>query len=372
MVLYLFIYLFKWRKISLIEWKKLYPNKHDRKNYLKAVEFRNPDWIPCSMSIFAAVRKKYGSELEDIMVKYPFIFGKYKKGMVKFVKIDEYHKAGKYNRDNWGCLWYNTHGGYEGQCIEHPIADWKDFETYTPPDPLKFSERGKRHWFGKKFEVKASHKMGIIAGGSGERLFDRLYLLRGFSNLMMDIARKHEKLPSLIDMLTQHELKLINKWLKYGVDQISFHTDIGTQNRLMIHPKQFRKYIKPMFMELFQTCRKGGAHVYLSSDGYLLDIVDDLIECGVSIHDPQARANTIEGIAKHYKGKMCIDLDLDRQMYPFATPHQIKKHIKKAVDLLNSEEGGLMLKAEISDANVPLENIKAICEAFEEYCFPKK
>ena len=38
---------------------------------------------------------------------------------------------------------------------------------------------------------------------------------------------------------------------------------------------------------VFQRCREAGVHVWYSSDGNILPIVDDLIECGVSIHDPQ-------------------------------------------------------------------------------------
>ena len=127
-----------------------------------------------------------------------------------------------------------------------------------------------------------------------------------------------------------------------------------------------------MYSNIFQPLRKADILVYLSSDGNLLEIVDDLIECGVSIHDPQFRANGLEGIAKHYKGKMCIDLDLDRQSFPFALPETLKAQIRDAVDILAMPEGGLMMKAEISDANVPLENIEAIAEAFEEYCIPRK
>jgi hypothetical protein len=39
---------------------------------------------------------------------------------------------------------------------------------------------------------------------------------------------------------------------------------------------------------------------------------------------------------------------------------------------LNTPQGGLMMKAEISDDQVPLENIEAICTAFEKYCIPKR
>jgi len=41
-----------------------------------------------------------------------------------------------------------------------------------------------------------------------------------------------------------------------------------------------------MFKKLFEPAVKKDKHVYLSSDGHLLEIVDDLIECGVSLHDP--------------------------------------------------------------------------------------
>ena len=56
----------------------------------------------------------------------------------------------------------------------------------------------------------------------------------------------------------------------------------------------------------------------------LLAIVDDLIECGVSMHDPQLRANTLEGIVLSYRGKLCAAIDLDRQGFPFLTPAQLR------------------------------------------------
>jgi uroporphyrinogen decarboxylase len=354
------------------DWNKSYPNKSHRENYLKAVEFRSPDWIPCSVSIFPAVWAKYRDQLRDIVLRHPFIFGKYLKFKKNYDNIPLHHRPNTYWTDNWGCKWYVSKGGFEGLVVESPLADWNAFNSYQFPDPLKFSERGKRQWFGQNIAFKGAKRMGILTAGSGERLFDRLYFLRGFDNLMSDFASRNPNLPRLIEKFTNHELTLIKKWLSYHPDQINFHTDIGTQDRLMISPRQFRQYIKPMFKTLFQTCRHAGSYVYLSSDGHLLEIVDDLIECGVSIHDPQERANTIEGIQKHYKGKMCIDLDLDRQIFPFSGPDAIDKQIKRAVEMLNSPEGGFMMKAEISDTNIPLENIEAICNAFENYCIPKR
>ena len=112
----------------------------------------------------------------------------------------------------------------------------------------------------------------------------------------------------LIDMLTANSVRLVDKWLQIGVDHIGFHTDIGTQKALMISPASFRKYIKPMFSEIFERVRNAGTHVYLSSDGHLLEIVDDLIECGVSVHDPQFRADKT-GVVHVAIGKASMTAD---------------------------------------------------------------
>jgi len=63
---------------------------------------------------------------------------------------------------------------------------------------------------------------------------------------------------------------------------------------------------------------------------------------------------------------VCVDLDLDRQMFPFGTPADIDAHVREAVETLGAPEGGLWLKAEVGP-DVPLENVEAICQALETY-----
>jgi len=342
-----------------------------RENYLRALEFRKPEWIHCSVSFSPITWRTYRENLEEVVLRHPLIFRDYKKGDINFDELPAPTFKKGYYRDSWGCLWYNVHDGLEGQVVENPMTDWKALDSYRVPDPLSKQDYGDRDWEKVRKDVEERKKEGRLTIGNGERLFDRLYFLRGFENLMIDFATDDPHLPRLIEMLLDYEMKLVNKWLEIGVDVMYFHTDIGTQNALMISPAKFQKYIKPMFKKIFTTCRKAGSHVALSSDGCLLEIVDDLVECGVSMHDPQLRANTLEGIARAYKGKMCINLDLDRQMFPFCSPEDIKQQVKEGVEKLNSPQGGLMIQAGIFGADVPLENIEAICRAFEEFCLKK-
>ncbi len=338
-----------------------------RENYLRAIEFRSPQWIPCHVELAPIVWHTHRESLEELALSHPRIFRGFERGSVDFDVFPVCYRAGELFRDNWGCVWRNENPGLEGMPVGHPLADWDALETFRPPDPTRYTDRGEIDWDETARRVAAAKQREELTRGLGERLFDRLYALRGFENLMIDFATDDPHLPRLIEMLWEHNRKQIALWLDIGVDVMCFHTDIGTQNALMISPEKFRRYIKPMFMDLFQTCRRAGAHVDVSSDGCLLEIVDDLIECGVSMHDPQIRACTLDGIQNAYKGKMCINLDLDRQLFPFATPDQIREHIREGVERLDSPDGGLMLLAAVCGSDVSLANIEAICDAMEQY-----
>ena len=339
-----------------------------RENWLRAVEFRCPEWIPCSVGLSPLTWHTHREDLEELVLRHPRIFRGFQKGSVDFENFPQCYRAGERFRDNWGCVWQNKISGLEGMVTEHPLADWDALDTYRPPDPAKYTERGEIDWDQIRQQVAGARERGELVLGSGERLFDRLYFLRGFENLMMDFASDDPHLPALIEMLWEFERKLVSLWLDVGVDAMAFHTDIGTQRALMISPDKFRKYLKPMFKDIFEMCRGAGAHVCLSSDGCLLEIVDDLVECGVSMHDPQLRACTLDGIEKAYKGKMCINLDLDRQMLPFCTPEEMREQVREVVARLNSPEGGLMVQMGVFGGDIPLATLEALFDALEEFC----
>jgi hypothetical protein len=341
---------------------------NERENWLRAVEFRRPEWVPCTVNLSPNTWRVYREDLERIVLAHPRMFPGFRGGDVDFDYLPHAYREGEHYRDSWGCLWYNIADGLEGQVVGHPLADWSALADYQAPDPIVQAERGDRDWEQAERELAQQKRDGLLTWGNGERLFDRLYFLRGFENLMLDFALEPPGLPQLIKLLLDYELRLVGRWLEIGVDVIGFHTDIGTQNSLMISPRSFRKYVKPLYESVFRPCREAGTHVFLSSDGRLLDIVQDLIECGVSVHDPQLRANTVDGIAREYKGKLCAQVDLDRQSFPFLDPRGLRRQVKEVVDVLGDPQGGLMVLASISAADVPLANIEALCEAMEDYC----
>lgn len=341
----------------------------DRENTLRAIEFRRPEWIPIDFDIMPSVMFRHGTQLAEMMRRHPLLFSVERSESAARAKPSSGATHERRFTDDWGCEWLEIEAGILGQVVGHPLAaDWDRLDELQVPDPAC-----QWNWAQVRASCLAARERGELVNGYMDivkgSFFDRLQFLRGFDNLLVDLMDRPPELDRLIALLLDYNLRLIHLWLDAGAELIHFHGDVGMQQSLMLSPATFREVLKPAYREMFQACRRGGAHVKYSSDGCLLEIVDDLVECGVSLHDPQVRACGIDGIARAYGGKLCAMVDIDQQMLPFARPKEIEDQIAEIVANIGRPEGGLMLYA-CPSADVPLANIEAICTGWERYAAP--
>jgi hypothetical protein len=292
--------------------------------------------------------------MEDLFLRYPALFGGYTRGSYNFDDFGTHFKGNK-NTDEWGCVWTFLIDGLNGQVTKHPLEDWKLLDTYEPPDPLLVNvlEEGatpvkiRTDKANAKLEdVKRSRKLGVGCLSHGF-MFQRLYYLRGFNNLMKDFIKQPTELNLLIDMLIRYNKRIVYRWLDTGIDLLNCGDDVGTQDRLTIRPNLFRKYLIPAYSTIFAPAREQGVHVRFHSDGHVIEIAEDLMKAGVTILNLQDFVNGVEKIIKRLKGKVCIDLDIDRQkVMPFGTSEEVKKHVQNAVSKLNSHSRHLSSDAD--------------------------
>ena len=92
----------------------------DRENWLRAVRFEGPEWIPCGVGFAPLTWHTHREKLEEVVLRHPLLFKGFKPGSVKYDEYGPVYREGEYFRDNWGCLWYNSIGGLEGQVVGHP------------------------------------------------------------------------------------------------------------------------------------------------------------------------------------------------------------------------------------------------------------
>ena len=341
----------------------------DRRQWLSNVELRGCDGIPCSVYLPAAVRRLYGAELGDLCAKYPDL------GIAPLAAVEDEdslapgERAGERFIDAWGCVWENLQNGIVGQVTGSPLADRDALAAYEPPSPAETGHFHPIDWEHEERIIRSGRDAGVLTRGAVAHgfFFQRLCYLRGFEALMEDIARADPRLDVLCGMVLAFNEGLVRRYLDIGVDVMHFGDDLGMQDRLTISPAAWRRWVKPAYARLFGMCRRAGTHVYLHSDGYIVDIMPDLIECGVTILNPQDLCNGLDEIRRLLKGKVCIDLDIDRQkIVPRKTPAEIDAHVQRCVRTLASPRGGLMLTCGIYPGT-PLENIDAVLGAMSKY-----
>ena len=317
-------------------------------NLLKqAILYQYPESIPVSVSILPAAWIKYGAELQRLCDEYPQFFGSRKVDLdnIDSIIAPTYH-AGEHI-DEWGCVWSNLREGMESIVTGHPIKSEEDiFNLQIPPN-----------------------RDGRLPHGF---MYLRLLDLCGFEFAMTLFAEEDEALQVLIDKVLEYNVYQVEAILPRIGDIVYFGDDNGMQRGLAIGSERWRKYIKPCYAKLYGIVKqnKPDALIYMHTDGCIWEIMPDLVECGVDMINPQFSANGLDNLVRVCRGRIPINLDLDRQLFPLATRSQLHDHVAECVESLYLPEGGLGLNVELN-YEIPLDNMAAILDAVEEYRFYK-
>ncbi|MCM8806776.1 MAG: hypothetical protein NC926_02285 [Candidatus Omnitrophica bacterium] len=328
-----------------------------REVFLKIIKREGNGFVPCTVSINGKVWDENEEYFENLKKECVDV-------NIGISKIPEREKE-NFKEDEWGCLWHYPGDYLDGQVVKHPLSDWENLKYFNPPDPLKY-----KNWDELKEYVKKIKKEGgtVFLGVDHGFFYLRLIYLRGFENFMIDVALNEPRLKNLIEILTEYWKIIIKKYVELEPDVISFGDDLGHQNSLPINPVKWGELIKPSYKEIFTICRRKNVEVYLHTDGYIVDIIPDLIETGVTILNPQDLVNGLDNLEKFAKGIITISLDIDRQKITiFGKLEDIDKHIKNCIKKLGSKNGGLLL---IFGAypGTPIENIGQVIKSMQKYC----
>lgn len=342
-----------------------------RENYIRNVRLTGPEEMPCAVSISGASWDQWREDMEEVCLRHPIFFPGFQKGQRDWDNWDfgPAHRAGEHYTDAWGCVWYSDINGLEGVVVHCPLADWDALATYEAPAPSHQLDRGPVDWEQIRRNTVAAKAAGHLTAGNLAHgfLLMRMYYLRGFENLMLDFALEDPRLDELIALVNRHNRYIVDQYVALGVDMMHFGEDLGTQTASMLSPKHFHRYIMPAYQSLMQPCRDAGMIVGSHSDGYIMELIDDLLEAGLDIVNPQDLCNGIDNLARELKGRVCIKLDVDRQtVVPFGTPQEVYDLIAEEVRKLGSPQGGLELICGIYPPTPP-ENVDAVCRAMADY-----
>jgi hypothetical protein len=121
-----------------------------------------------------------------------------------------------------------------------------------------------------------------------------------------------------------------------------------------------------MYRDYCDLAKKAGKKVFFHSDGYIMDIYEDLIEIGVDAANSQLFCMPIEQIGRRFRGRITFWGEIDRQhILPLGKPADVRNAVARVRRALDDGRGGVIAQCEWG-VNNPRENIEAVYEAWED------
>ena len=251
--------------------------------------------------------------------------------------------------DEFGCVFTNINPGVIGE-VKHPqIGD--DDPDWDGADHVHIPEE----WltFDRDFVNRACAGTDLFTyGGCTPRPFEQLQFIRGTANLYMDLMDPPKKMLEFMKKLHDFYCRLMIEWAKTDVDALNFMDDWGSQRGLLINPKLWVEYFKPMYRDFIDIAHSYGKKAFMHSDGHILAIYPHLIELGLDAVNSQLFCMGIDNLVQ-YRGKITFWGEIDRQhLLPYGTEEQIADAVREVHTKL-WQDGGCIAQLEFGPGAKP-------------------
>jgi uroporphyrinogen decarboxylase len=305
---------------------------------------------------------EHGEKLNDLYARYPGDFEPFERRPIPVLPPEAFDEEGRYFEritDEWGVTQEYRVFGIMGRAVDFPVKDLAHAGAYAfPPMPLCVSDPAA--YKQKLSENKKNH----FALGNGGGILERMWAIRGFENLMMDLYEDSAEINSLMDRLADYHRIQIEAQVAAGVDGIAFGDDYGTQTGLLLSKDIFRHAIKPRLARMMEAPRKAGIPIHFHSCGRVLDLFDDFKDLGISSLWPQLPVYDLRELrnALQFYG-FSIAIHTDRAVtMTSGTPGDVREKVGLENEIFKPRDGGAWFYLE-ADTGFPFENIKTLVEA---------
>lgn len=347
-----------------------------RAAFLKAARFEKPMFTPCRITISQPLLNMYRENVVELIKRYPLVFPNHDPNEIKFDEESGNIYEDRYTVDVYGTLWRFRIKGLVGVPHRYPLENLDRVHEWSLPDPeagypVSFADPRPLMPWEELFSYfdKLKDRGRLVIFSLHHFLFQKLMDLIPLNKLIPAIYRRDERLFIALDKVVEYQFGLLKMAKRYkGIDVVQFLEDLGAQDAPLIRPHHLREYFLPHYRRFFNEVKNMNAVIYFHSDGNIVPLADVLVEMNVDVLNIQDNANGIDNIASLFKGKVCIDLDIDREhLIPYESREKILNHIGNAVEKLDTGSGGLMINIEVYPP-IPLENIAYLAEACYRYC----
>ncbi|HEY3311627.1 MAG TPA: uroporphyrinogen decarboxylase family protein [Anaerolineales bacterium] len=326
----------------------------------QALKFESPARVPRDLWLLPWASNHYPRQVEEIQCLFPSDFvippAPYRPSSDR--QGDPY-VVGSYI-DEWGCTFSNVQAGVHGE-VRHPLvkelADWR---LVQPPYETLPSD-----WESAREQVNrfCAQTDQFTYWGACPRPWERYQFIRGSFNTYKDIYRREAGFTSLLGLIQDYYLKELEFWCSTDVDAVNFMDDWGAQHRMLISPQVWREVFKPLYHEYCEMAHAHGKFIFMHSDGYILDIIPDLVEIGVDALNSQLFCMDMRQVAERGRGRITFWGEIDRQHVLPESPEKARAAVRQVAQHLYDPRGGVIAQLEFGPGGNP----QAVLAAYDEW-----
>lgn len=232
------------------------------------------------------------------------------------------------------------------------------------PNPDKFDYSG-----AKKLALEA-RSWNFATIGPWISHFEIYCQMRGLENALMDIIANPDFLDAAIheiDIIQTAMLERMMIELGDTLDIIFISDDMGMQNSMLISMESWRTHFKYRLKAWCDLIHKYGKKVLYHTDGAVLPLIPELIECGVDILNPiqhvcpgmdRSTLKTLFGNDLIFHGGV-----ENQKILPLGTAREVVNETTQCIKTLGKNGGYICCSCHNIQAGTPLENILSMISA---------
>jgi uroporphyrinogen decarboxylase len=192
-------------------------------------------------------------------------------------------------------------------------------------------------------------------------------MLRGNERALFDVLDE-EYMHAYLERLTAFTLDYLDALLTAGkgkIEVVRADDDLGTMDRLMISPAMWRDYYKPCWREAFALVHRHGAKVWFHSCGYVMPLLEDLIEIGIDCWNPFApyvKDNDHAALKERRKGRLALDGGVSQLLLVHGTAAEVADETRRVLDTFAPDGGLLIGPSQVFTEDIPAANLIAFFE----------
>lgn len=371
-----------------------------RERVIAALEHREPDRVPLSMSItidaYNNLKRYLGIELEEDLRPgrwtevpiHPLVAEKFGLDII-WLPTGKPHKKPRQSEDpdkwydGWGVEWTKIrlpNGGYYNEMTDPPLKDATidDLDDFDWPDPYDpgIVEGVREHYR----HIHNDTEFAILTKFGGA-VFEQAWYLRGMEKFLLDMAENEEFVKALLKKITKVQMGLDGVLIEAAGEYVDVlrlsGEDMGTQENPIISLPMFRRIVRPHLERLWGYAKEmlqkknPKAKIMLHSCGAIQPFISDWIDMKLDVLDPiQPLAKGMEPfeLKAEFGEKLTFHGGIDAQhVLPFGTEEEVREHTRKYIKALAPGGGYICAPVHNVQGDVPPENLVAMRDAVEEF-----